>query len=83
LISEELVMEQVQVNLYIRIANNKEYLANQRSNVYLGVVQADKLIKEKNKAEREAKLKAEGKPIPEKKPKPAVYCFPSERSANP
>jgi len=39
-------MEQVQVNLYIRIANNKEYLANQRSNVYLGVVQADYSRKE-------------------------------------
>jgi len=69
MVSEELILEKSQIHKYIAVATNKDYLANSQSTGSLTLEAADKLIKEKNKAEKEAKLKAEGKPIPEKKPK--------------
>jgi len=68
-VSEKLTLGIAQINRYVKVAKNKEYLVNCASTRNLTIELANKLIKEKNKAEKEAKLKAEGKPIPAKKPK--------------
>ncbi|VAW57724.1 hypothetical protein MNBD_GAMMA07-1512 [hydrothermal vent metagenome] len=68
-VNEELVLEKSQIKKYMSVARNKEFLAKGQSTGFLTLESASKLITQKNKVEKEAKLKAEGKPIPVKKPK--------------